>query len=65
MVLGLFAFVLGASVGSFLNVVADRLPAGQSVVSPRSFCDGCRRSLPSLDMVPVISYLWLRGRCRH
>ena len=63
--LGVFAFAWGASVGSFLNVVADRLPAGNSIVSPRSFCDGCRRSLASRHMVPIFSYLWLRGRCRY
>ncbi|MCH8279622.1 MAG: prepilin peptidase [Chloroflexi bacterium] len=62
---GVFAFLFGASVGSFLNVTIDRLPHGQSLVRPRSFCDACNRSLSSLDMVPVLSYLWLRGRCRY
>ena len=64
-IFGLLALVAGASVGSFVNVVADRLPAGGSLVTPRSFCDACKRPLASLDMVPVISYLWLRGKCRH
>ena len=62
---GVFAFLIGASVGSFLNVTIDRLPHGQSLVRPRSFCDACNRSLSSWDMAPVVSYLWLRGRCRH
>ena len=62
---GFLAFALGASVGSFLNVVADRLPAGRSIVRPGSFCESCERSLTSLDLVPVFSYLWLRGRCRY
>ena len=62
---GLLAFGLGASVGSFLNVVADRLPAGKSVATPRSHCTGCGNSIPAHDLVPVLSYLRLRGRCRH
>jgi leader peptidase (prepilin peptidase)/N-methyltransferase len=64
-VLGILAFFMGASVGSFLNVVADRLPAGRSVVHTRSFCESCNRTLNPVDMVPVVSFLWLRGRCRH
>ena len=64
-IFGLLAFGMGASVGSFLNVVADRLPAGKSVVTPRSHCPGCGRPIPVRDLIPVLSYLWLRGRCRH
>lgn len=64
-IFGLFAFGMGASVGSFVNVVADRFPAGKSVVSPRSHCQGCERPIPARDLLPVLSYLWLRGRCRH
>ncbi len=64
-IFGLLAFGFGASVGSFLNVVADRLPAGKSVVTPRSHCQGCGRPIPVRDLLPVLSYLWLRGRCRH
>ena len=59
------AFALGASAGSFLNVVADRLPTGRSIVRPGSFCEACQRSLTSLDLLPVLSYLWLRGKCRY
>ena len=61
--LGLFVFAIGASVGSFLNVVADRLPAGGSIVTPRSHCSSCKRPIPYREIVPVLSYLWLRGRC--
>lgn len=64
-IFGLFAFVLGASVGSFLNVAADRLPAGESVVSPQSHCQGCGHRIPARYLIPVLSYVWLRGRCRH
>ncbi len=61
---GVLAFGLGASVGSFLNVVADRLPRGQSLVMPRSHCMSCERTLGAVELVPVLSYLWLRARCR-
>ncbi len=57
--------LLGAAVGSFLNVCIDRLPAGQSLVRPPSHCVGCGRRLTPLDLIPVISYLWLRGHCRY
>ena len=63
--LGVFIFFIGASVGSFLNVVADRTAEGRSLVSPRSYCSSCKRPLANRDMVPVFSYLWLRGKCRH
>lgn len=56
---------MGAAVGSFLNVAADRLPVGQSLMRPRSFCQGCRTPLRPADLVPIFSYLWLRGRCRY
>lgn len=58
-------FGLGASIGSFLNVVADRFPNERSIVRPRSFCESCQRHLAGVDLVPVLSYLWLRGRCRY
>ncbi|MGA2284682.1 MAG: prepilin peptidase [Dehalococcoidia bacterium] len=55
----------GLAVGSFLNVCIDRLPRGQSLLSPRSRCDGCGTPLAARDLVPVVSYLLLRGRCRY
>ena len=60
-----FVFVIGASLGSFVNVVADRLPAGQSLVRPGSHCPHCGTHLRLFDLVPVLSYVWLRGRCRY
>jgi leader peptidase (prepilin peptidase)/N-methyltransferase len=57
--------LLGLAVGSFLNVCIDRLPAKRSLLYPGSACDACQRKLSYIDMVPVISYLWLRGRCRY
>lgn len=59
------AFVIGAFVGSFLNVAADRLPVGGSVVAPRSYCMTCLQRIAVRDLAPIISYAWLRGRCRH
>ena len=58
------AVVLGAIVGSFLGAALVRLPKGESVVAGRSRCDGCGRVLSPGELVPVISYLALRGRCR-
>ena len=55
---------LGLIVGSFLNVCIARLPAGESVVSPRSRCPSCRAAIAWYDNVPVLSYLLLQGRCR-
>ncbi len=56
--------VLGVLVGSFINVCADRLPLGQSVVSPPSHCPACGRRLTPMELIPVVSFLFLRGRCR-
>lgn len=61
----LFWGLLGAAVGSFLNVVADRLPAGGSLVAPPSHCPACGVRLGPAELVPVVSYVALRGRCRR
>jgi leader peptidase (prepilin peptidase)/N-methyltransferase len=58
------AFLVGAIVGSFLNVVVARVPAGESIVHPRSRCPACRTPIAWYDNVPVLSWLLLRGRCR-
>lgn len=59
-----FAFALGASVGSFVNVVIHRLPRDESIVRPRSRCPACRAPIPAWANVPLVSYALLRGRCR-
>ena len=64
-ILTVFFVLLGMAVGSFLNVLIDRLPAGKSLVYPPSHCDACQRRLSLKDLIPVFSYLWLRGRCRY
>lgn len=58
------AVVLGLTFGSFLNVCVVRLPAHQSIVTPASHCRHCNAPIRPRDNVPVISWLWLRGRCR-
>ncbi len=59
------AFALGLVLGSFLNVVITRLPKGESIVHPPSRCPRCKKPIRPWDNVPVLSFLWLRGRCRH
>jgi leader peptidase (prepilin peptidase)/N-methyltransferase len=55
---------LGASVGSFLALVVDRVSRGQSIVAPPSHCGTCKRRLRLVDNVPIVSWVLLRGRCR-
>jgi len=61
----IFLAVLGSFLGSFLNVVIYRLPRGESIVWPPSRCPHCGHRLRWYDLIPVISYLMLRGRCRY
>ena len=58
-------FVLGLAFGSFLNVCICRLPLGLSVVTPRSACPKCKQPIALYDNMPVLSWMILRGRCRH
>jgi leader peptidase (prepilin peptidase)/N-methyltransferase len=59
------AFVPGLAIGSFLNVVAARIPARISIVAPRSCCPACSAEIAWFDNIPIASYLLLRGRCRE
>ena len=59
------AFLFGLCLGSFLNVVIYRLPIGLSVVVPRSFCPFCGHSLSWYENIPLLSYLFQKGRCRR
>ena len=58
-------FILGLFIGSFLNVLIYRIPRGESVVWPGSHCAQCGHPLKPLDLIPVLSYLFLRGKCRY
>ena len=61
----LVALPFGLAIGSFMTVVIDRIPAEESVVSPRSRCPGCGAAIAHRDNVPVVSWVLLRGRCRN
>lgn len=60
----LWPVLLAPTIGSFLGVLIQRLPQGRSVAFGRSACETCHRILSAPDLVPVLSFLWLRGRCR-
>lgn len=61
----LYIAVFGLIIGSFLNVCIYRIPTGQSIISPPSHCTGCNTKLRALDLVPVFSWIFLRGKCRY
>ncbi|HLC99503.1 MAG TPA: prepilin peptidase [Patescibacteria group bacterium] len=63
--LSVFFFLFGTAIGSFLNVVVLRAPRNISIVSDRSHCPRCKHKLAAWDLVPVFSFLFLRGRCRY
>jgi leader peptidase (prepilin peptidase)/N-methyltransferase len=63
-VYGIFFFLFGIVFGSFFNVVGLRIPKKESIITPPSHCPNCQRRLTAIDLVPVFSYIWLRGKCR-
>jgi leader peptidase (prepilin peptidase)/N-methyltransferase len=60
-----FLGAFGAAIGSFVNVVAYRLPRHESLVKPRSRCPHCKKQIAGYDNIPVVSWILLRGHCRH
>jgi leader peptidase (prepilin peptidase)/N-methyltransferase len=62
--LTVFAAMLGAALGSFLNVLVHRVPRGESILAPASRCPVCETQIRPRDNIPVVSYIVLRGRCR-
>ncbi len=63
--IGVLVFVMGTVIGSFMNVCIYRIPAGESIVTGRSHCTSCKTNIKWYDLVPVLSYLILGGRCRY
>ncbi len=63
--LNIIALIFGAIIGSFLNVCISRLPKEESIIIPGSHCPHCHHPIQFYDNVPLISYLWLRGKCRY
>ena len=59
-----FIFTFGACIGSFLNVCIYRIPESNSIVTPGSFCPNCQKSIPFYCNIPILSYLFLKGRCK-
>jgi len=64
LLLGFYVFVVGACVGSFLNVCISRWPENLSVVRPRSRCPKCGHEISAIENIPIVSWLILRGKCR-
>ncbi len=64
LLLHFYAFAIGALIGSFINVVIHRVPRDESIVFPASRCPSCHARIRPWDNVPVLAWLWLRGRCR-
>lgn len=65
MVVSFFVFIFGTIVGSFLNVVILRYNSGESIIKNSSKCFSCRERLKWYEMIPVLSFIFQRGRCRH
>lgn len=63
--LELFSFIFGAVIGSFLNVLIIRLPKGESIVTPRSFCPSCNHTISWYYNIPLLSYIFLRASCAY
>lgn len=59
----LYFFIIGSIIGSFTNVLIDRIPKGISIAFSRSYCPHCRKKLSPLELIPIFSYLMLRGKC--
>jgi leader peptidase (prepilin peptidase)/N-methyltransferase len=65
MILYIFIFILGALIGSFLNVCIYRIPQGLSIVRPSSRCTSCGTPIKFYDNIPILSYMLLMGKCRY
>ena len=63
--IGIFIFIMGTIFGSFYNVVGYRLPKGESIVFPPSHCTNCNHQLTFFELIPVLSYVFQKGKCKH
>ena len=63
-VFAVFIFIVGSTIGSFLNVLAYRIPIKESIVKGRSHCTTCGKQILNRDLIPILSWLFLRGKCR-
>jgi|YelNatPaOPRAMG01_1025707.scaffolds.fasta_scaffold148624_1 leader peptidase (prepilin peptidase)/N-methyltransferase len=63
--MGFIIFILGLIFGSFANVCIYRLPKGKSIITPGSFCPNCNKNIKWFDNIPVLSYIFLKGKCRY
>lgn len=63
-IIAVLATVLGAALGSFFNVLIDRVPRQASIVKPPSHCTSCGKSLPAWQNIPILSYIMLKGKCK-
>lgn len=62
---GLFIFLIGLFAGSFLGVLADRIQRNENVIKGRSYCESCKKELAWYDLIPLFSFLFLKGKCRY
>jgi leader peptidase (prepilin peptidase)/N-methyltransferase len=60
-----FLFLIGIFIGSFLNVIIDRLPRKETIAKGRSYCEFCKKELSWYDLIPLLSFLMLKGKCRY
>ena len=64
MPLNLSSFILGICIGSFINVIVYRFPLNKSVIQPRSFCPSCKNKILPINNIPILSWIFLRGKCK-
>ena len=64
-IIGVFIFILGTIIASFLGVVIYRVPNNMSIIKPNSFCPNCKKEIKWYDNIPLISYIVLKGKCRY
>ena len=61
----IYIFIVGLALGSFVNVLIYRIPEGKSIIAPPSSCKACGARLKPIDLIPVVSWLLLGGKCRY